>query len=831
MVATQPPLMGRERELDALLHMLRQPDCRLVTIIGAGGIGKTRLAQELALRLSTESGEETMVVSLQAVSTVDQLPYALANAFGIILTEDEEYTARILRALQGVPVLILDNYEHLLPDVDFIVGLRSLAPHLRLVVTSRETLKLRDEWVYPLDGLSFPMDENYGVTGQQYSAVELFLRFMQPIQRNAISEHDLRAIVRICRAVEGMPLALELATSWTRTLTPQMIAQEIERSLDFLTSPLRDFPERHQSMRAVFEQSWRHLSEQERLIFARLSVLEGAFDRAAAEDVAGASLHVLGSLVEKSLLRLNADHRYQFHPLLRQYAAEKLAADYDAEAVRAAQARHFASVLAHLEAALFTSRHREASLVMERNYHNIKVAWSWAIEHADTQLVSMALSALERFCDTTGRYIEWHHMLDVARDRLNAVPLPNEGLSVLALVNSMLGWNNIRLGRYAESRAAFGDAQTLFVSLGITPKPVSGSDPVPGLAMLEVLDSHYAEALALANEAVAAAMERQDWLNLQIAHHIASSAAYGLGDYEAAQMHATQTRIIAETIGDPWMVAGAYMQLGNIARIHGHFAQARRDYQMGYDLRRAFDDPEGMASFLCQWGRVDLLEGDYKTAEQRFRDSLALYKDLGDQGGLALAYGGLGDTLLAQGEPVTARDALLRALEILIETPWTQTLLLLLVSSADWILRMGDAGAARRILDYLLAQTVLDPLTQQRVAAMHRSIPATPPPDIPAAAVSADLIAFAKAVAHILRETPIRVNPAARASEQSLDALSEREMEILRLLGAGMSNQEIADKLVLAVGTVKAHNHNIFSKLGVDNRVRAIARAREQRLL
>jgi predicted ATPase/DNA-binding CsgD family transcriptional regulator len=831
MVATLLPIIGREREINALLHMLRQPDCRLITLVGAGGIGKTRLAQEIALRLAAESGEETIVVGLQGAADAQQLPYVLANALGIVLTADEEHTARITRALQSVPVLILDNYDHLLPDVELIVGLRSLAPDLRLVVTSRETLKLRDEWVYPLDGLAVPPDESIVMAGQQYSAVELFLRFMQPLQRDAISDADLRVIARICRTVEGMPLALELASSWTRTLTPEMIAQEIERSLDFLASPLRDFPERHHSLRAVFDQSWRYLSDQERLIFARLSVLEGAFDRRAAEDVAGASLHVLGSLVEKSLLRLNADYRYGFHPLLRQYAAEKLAADYDAEAVRAAHARHFAGVLAHFETILFTSHHRDASLFMERNFNNIKIAWNWAIEHADTPLVRMATSALERFCDTTGRYIEWHHMLAAACDRLTAASLPNDGLSVLALVNSLVGWNNIRLGRYTESHAAFAHAQKLFVSLGMTPQSVSGSDPVCGLAMLAVLDSRYEEALRLANEAVKGATERQDWLNLQLSHYVASSAAYGLGDYKAAQTHGEQTRMVAEMIDDPWMVASAFMELGHIARIHGDFAQARRYYGMGYDIRRGFDDPEGMASFLCQWGRVDLLDGDPMTAEQRFRDSLALYKDLGDQGGLALAYGGLGDALLAQGEAVTARDALVRALEILIETLWTQTLLSTLVSAAEWLLRISDAGSARRILDYLLAQTALDPLTRRRVEALHASISPSPSIDMSADEVPGDLLAFARAVARIMKEIPVQQNDATRPQTRSLDALSERELEILRLLGVGMSNAEIAEKLVLAVGTVKAHNHNIFSKLGVDNRVRALARAREQRLL
>ncbi len=825
------PFIGRARDLDALLEMLHQPDCRLITLVGVGGSGKTRLAQALAAQIGAVLKEGCTFVPLQIVSAAHLLPDAIADALGIKLTSDELPVDRIQRSLHGKHLLMLDNYEHLLPDVEFIVELLNAAPGLRLLVTSREMLKLRDEWVYPVEGLDFPDGLAVTADWQAYSAIELFLQFMQPLRRGAVSESELRAIARICRMVEGMPLALELAASWTRTLPPDIIAAEIETNLDFLSTTLRDFPTRHQSVRAVFNQSWQHLTDQERLIFSRLSVLEGSFDRRAAEDVAGASLYILSSLVEKSLVRITPDQRYQFHPLLRQYAAEKLATEYEAEPVRAAHARHFAALMSQRQLELFSHRQREANLAIRRDFENIMAAWQWAAVRAEYKLLRNIVGAMGRYSNTQGRYRELGAALIFAIERLTAEPPSPECQAILALLQSLLGWNCIRLGRYADSQVAFERSQSLLMSLAAPPELIPGSDPHLGFSMLTILQGRYADARQQAEDTIEGALQRQDWLNLEIAHYLGSSAAYGQRDYAGAASHAAQTRAIAERIGDQWMLAGVFFQLGNLARIHNDSAQARHHYQMGYDIRYALDDQEGMSTFLVELGRLDLLEGDFQAAEQRFQECLRVCQGLGDLGGVAVSYGGLGEALLAQGDLKASREHFLQAFDILIETGWAQTLLLVLIGTADWILHNGDPGVAARILDDVLMQTGLEPFARQHAERLRQGIAHQPAALLDAS--PENLLAFSRMVQGLLRESNIQDSLPVPSLPQDvlIEPLSAREIEILRLLGDGLSNQEIARKLVVAVGTVKAHNHNIFNKLGVDNRTRAIMRARQLGLI
>jgi predicted ATPase/DNA-binding CsgD family transcriptional regulator len=822
-------LIGRERELDELGTMLRQPNCRLLTITGAGGSGKTSLALQLARELGADFADGGRIVLLQAISSSDQLAQAIADSLNLAPSSGDSADDHLLRTLAHHQLLlVLDNYEHLLPDVSLIIRLLDETTNLRLLITSREMLKLRDEWVYSLGGLAYPNDTQTTAAAQGYSAVQLFSQFMQHARRDHIDESDFPAIVRICRAVEGMPLGLELAASWTRTLTPSVIAAEIEHNLDFLATSLRDFPARHRSMRAVFDQSWQHLDEQERMVFRRLSVFRGGFDRAAAEFIAGASLHVLSSLVEKSLLSVNGT-RYYLHELLRQYATEYLVAADELMAVRAAHARYYAGWLHDCQPLLSSDKQRDIVYAIRRDLDNVRATWNWAVEQGDYQLLHRAILALDRFYDTQGRYREAADAYQAAIARLLPYADERDCARALALIASILGWTNIRLGRYEESQAAFLHSRQLLTHVELQPDLGLGSDPLSGLAMLKVLSSEYDEARELANNALLGAKTRSDWANIKISHHVIASAAYAQGDYESTALHAAQLRAIAERVGDQWMVATALMHFGNVAHIQGDIAQARRYYTDGHEICKAFDDPEGMASFLYHDGLLELTEGDHRKAQRRFADSLALYKDLGDRGGLASVYIGLGDALLGQGDLPTAREYILRALDILIETGWTQTLLLALASATALLARMGESSMAAHICDYLSQQN-LDPQTRRRVEQVRASItqpPAALPDDLPN-----NLILFARAVQTILREKSVTTAPTSTAPTViHADALSERELEILRLLADGYSNSDIAEKLILALGTVKAHNHNIFSKLGVDSRVRAISRARELGLL
>ena len=314
------PFVGREQELAELARLLADPGVRLVTILGPGGMGKTRLAIEAAQAQLDAFAHGVRFVPLAPVAPADSagstnpLITALGDALDFAFQGSKSPREQLLAYLRGKEMLIVfDNFDHLLEAVDLVGDLISHAPRIKVLVTSRERLNLQEEWLFPLQGMRVP-DE----------AVLLFEQHARQVQPDFDLVAERAWVIRICQLVDGLPLGIELAAAWTRLMPPQTIAQEIEGSIDFLATTLRNVPERHRSLRAVFDQSWDRLSEAEQAVLAKLSVFRGGFQREVAEAVTGTSLWLLSSLADKSLLHVTPSGRYEIRELLRQYVAEKL---------------------------------------------------------------------------------------------------------------------------------------------------------------------------------------------------------------------------------------------------------------------------------------------------------------------------------------------------------------------------------------------------------------------------------------------------------------------------------------------------------------------------
>jgi predicted ATPase/DNA-binding SARP family transcriptional activator len=398
--------VGRQAELAEVARFLSNPGAQLLTLVGPGGIGKTRLALQAAARcVEPEASYDThfadgvfvvpLAVGLPGMGDAPaSLIAAMADALHFSFQGPVHPQAQLLSYLREKHMLlVLDNFEHLVGEARQLGDILRLAPGIKLLVTSRVRLNLQEEWLLELTGLEYPAGgargegplAEAGRPLEAYSAIALFVQQARRVRPGFVLDAASEpAVVGICQLAEGVPLAIELAASWLRVLSCREILAELEKGLDFLTSSLQNVPARHRSLRAVFENSWALLLPLEQALFRRLSVFRGGFRREAAAQVVGASLPLLAGLADKSLLRRNAYGRYEVHELLRQYADEHLQASApEFEQVHDQHCHYYAALLTEYQPQLQGGGHelQAALAALNAERENVRAAWNWAMEH------------------------------------------------------------------------------------------------------------------------------------------------------------------------------------------------------------------------------------------------------------------------------------------------------------------------------------------------------------------------------------------------------------------------------------------------------------------
>src|SRR5947209_17499510 len=384
--------------------LLQQEEVRLVTITGPGGIGKTYLALKVAETQLEQFAREVYFVPLTPLLSAELLVAAIAVTLRFSFQSSIDQKMQLLTYLHEKKILlILDGFEHVQVGASLIVEILQQAPAMTLLVTSRERLHAQGEWVLDLSGLSFPQTDQID-EDQRYSAVQLFLQSAQRLNAAVtFSTEEIGAVGRICQLVEGMPLALEMAAAWTRTLSCLEIAHELEQGLTVLTTTSSTVSERHRSIRVVCEHSWNLLTAEEQVVFRSLSVFHGGFRRAAAEQIAGATLPMLAALIDKSLLRKRLVEGYEMHDLIRQYAAVKLQELAEEQVVVCDRHCHyFTDMLFQREEHLRGKRQDEALAEIRAEMENVRFAWHWAVIHRRLPAIQRAQQSLSDVYEILG---------------------------------------------------------------------------------------------------------------------------------------------------------------------------------------------------------------------------------------------------------------------------------------------------------------------------------------------------------------------------------------------------------------------------------------------
>lgn len=643
-------LVGRDRERETVCTLVRGHS--LVTLLGPGGVGKTRLALSVADELKGEFAQGARLVLLSALTDATLLAPTVAGAVGVKLTGSADPAEKLVRQLRKREMLlVLDNFEQLLDGTALLQRIRVQAPGVRMLVTSRVPLGLRKEKLFRLGGLSLP---EAGEEAKESEAVRLFVERARERKPGWRLRGREDAVVRICRAVEGLPLGIELAAAWVGERTLSKIAGEVERRREeFLEEKLSEVPGWQPGLRAVLGSAWAQLEEEERRVFRGVSVFRGGFTRGAAAEVLGASLLSLEWLLERSLLRRTGPERYDVHEVLRQYGREKLKEAGEEETTAKRHARYFAGLLARLEDRVYLDR--EAAAEIEEEIENVRAAWDRATADGDAETIRSSLVAAYRFYSVKSWLREGEEAFGRAAEGLRTRRRGSRGRTVRGMLLARRGELLRRRGRFDEARSLLEEGLGLLRS---------GTDRREIVAVQGGL-ANLLLSIGLYDEAIRTYMQNVD---------------------------------VCREVGDPHLMGAIYANAGEALRLAGRPDGAREHLRTALGIFRDLGEEFSLhVHCLHTLATVEHGQGNYAEAHRLGLEALEISRRFEDVWGAALAELILGRVCAASGDPA-AWEYFRAALAEAVRSQAEPTVLEVLLGVAELWLREGRAESAREVL-------------------------------------------------------------------------------------------------------------------------------------
>jgi predicted ATPase/DNA-binding CsgD family transcriptional regulator len=803
--------------------LLLRPGVRLLSMTGPPGIGKTRLSIEAAARLVDNFSDGVWFISLAPITDPALVASAIAQALGL-----KESGARPLseslteHLLDKQMLLLLDNFEQVVEAAPLVAEMLAAAPGIKVLVTSREVLHVRGEQDFPVPPLALPPQGAKDFQGgeepplsydrlTQYESVQLFTQRASEAKLDfTLAPENAQAVAEICRRLDGLPLAIELAAARVKVLPPQAMlerlapASKYASSLQLLTGGARDLPARQQTLRSAIEWSYDLLNEKEKRLFRRMAVFRGGCTLAAIEGVCNAGkdldfepLDGVASLLDKSLLKQEmgeeADPRFFMLETILEYAGEKLRESREEAAVRRQHALYFAKFAEHVQPLLVSSEYEVWLARMDTEHDNIRAALQWTLAPEGDARVGLQLAAsLRHFWSIHSYYheaSEWLH-------KVLARPGAQERTALRGMALAGAGAVAYMMSDYASSRSLYEESLALFRELG---DKQGIAEALDGLGEIATEVGDYETAVPLLEEFLALNLELGDKRGIANSLIQLGWAALRPGDYTLAVARLEEALRLLRQLGDVPNSALALAGLGEIALRQGNYERATTLLEESLAIRRKLGHKWGISVCLGSLGWVALRRGDYEQATRTLVESLLVRQTIGDKGGIAWC-------LEKLAEAASAQQNARRAARLYGAASALRQRIGSVVDPAD----VPEYG--RNLAE---VRAKLDEATWQRAWGEGQAM------------TMEAAIVYAQALATESEVAPTRTG----SSKAQFGGLTEREVEIAAQIAQSKSNSEIATELVITKRTVETHIGNILAKLGFTSRGQIAAWAIKKGLL